>query len=539
MNKSKRQFIAELDDPRVACTRLDLGSAYPRDPPFHPDQIYAELGRLHPDGIPLSTVPNPVYAAVRRLFRSLGFDAENVGTAQWNPLKGLVKPGDVVVVKPNWVKECNLLDEDSWEEVITHPSVLRPIVDYVLLALEGEGRVIITDGPQTDSSFGRIMERINAGSLEAHFGVIPGNVRVEILDLRQEEHETRDGVVVRRRKLRGDPRGYVEYDLGLGSEFIGHRGRYFGASFDVEETNRAHNGTTHLYRISGTVACADVVINVPKLKTHKKAGITCALKNMVGINGWKNYLPHHSEGTPSMGGDQFPWDSRRAWLEYHLMGRFKRVLNRSPEWVSKIMRFAKRPGRVVFGDTEEVVRSGNWYGNDTLWRMVLDLNKILLYGTRDARLEDLPVRRYLAVVDGIVGGEGNGPMCPDRVDSGILLAGRNPVAVDLAAATVIGLDPRRMPSVRNGTRCRRWLLARFHPDDAELVLDENETRPLWAVDPQNWVRFRPHFGWAGELELKGPIGPGGFDAKTNYDIPAGVYSEAVGSSEFETVGDRN
>jgi hypothetical protein len=35
-------------------------------------------------------------------------------------------------------------------------------------------------------------------------------------------------------------------------------------------------------------------------------GMTCALKNLVGINANKNWLPHHTEGTPEQGGDQFP-----------------------------------------------------------------------------------------------------------------------------------------------------------------------------------------------------------------------------------------
>jgi len=32
------------------------------------------------------------------------------------------------------------------------------------------------------------------------------------------------------------------------------------------------------------------------LKLHRKAGITCALKNLIGINGNKEYLPHHRLG---------------------------------------------------------------------------------------------------------------------------------------------------------------------------------------------------------------------------------------------------
>ena len=37
----------------------------------------------------------------------------------------------------------------------------------------------------------------------------------------------------------------------------------------------------------------------------------------------------------------------------------------------------KGVGYAIFGDTEEIVRSGNWHGNDTCWRMTLDLNRIL------------------------------------------------------------------------------------------------------------------------------------------------------------------
>src|SRR5690606_2650770 len=52
-----------------------------------------------------------------------------------------------------------------------------------------------------------------------------------------------------------------------------------------------------------------LVINLPKLKTHKKTGVTLSLKNLVGINGDKNWLPHHSLGSVGEGGDEFP-DSR-------------------------------------------------------------------------------------------------------------------------------------------------------------------------------------------------------------------------------------
>jgi hypothetical protein len=98
--------------------------------------------------------------------------------------------------------------------------------------------------------------------------------------------------------------------------------------YDIAETTAAHTNGNHRYRVSRTVIGADVFINLPKLKTHKKAGITCSLKNLVGINTYKNFLPHYTEGTPAMGGDQFPQDDLRSVSEVFLLERFKRIVRR-------------------------------------------------------------------------------------------------------------------------------------------------------------------------------------------------------------------
>jgi len=93
------------------------------------------------------------------------------------------------------------------------------------------------------------------------------------------------------------------------------------------------------------------------------------------------------------------------------MGAAKRFLKHRP-LLSRCFVPLKKLGRLYFGDTQNVVRSGNWHGNDTCWRMVLDLNKCL-FGFNGAGTPRVRSFRYLAVVDGIVGGEGNGPMAPD------------------------------------------------------------------------------------------------------------------------------
>lgn len=44
---------------------------------------------------------------------------------------------------------------------------------------------------------------------------------------------------------------------------------------------------------------------MPKPKAHRKAGITGAMENLVGINGSKDWLPHHRRGSKFDRGDEY------------------------------------------------------------------------------------------------------------------------------------------------------------------------------------------------------------------------------------------
>lgn len=118
---------------------------------------------------------------------------------------------------------------------------------------------------------------------------------------------------------------------------------------------------------------------------------------------------------------------------------------------------------MIFGDTQKVVRSGNWHGNDTCWRMVLDLNKALFYFDGAGQRRKKPIR-YLAVVDGIIGGEGNGPMAPDAKPCGVILAGTHPAAVDTVAATLMGFDWEKIRMLRGAFAMREMNFTPFQQD---------------------------------------------------------------------------
>lgn len=64
------------------------------------------------------------------------------------------------------------------------------------------------------------------------------------------------------------------------------------------------------------------------------------------------------------------------------------------------------------------------------------------------------VRAELAIVDGIVGMEGDGPILGPAKSAGVLVVGSNPVAVDATAARVMGVAPER---VRYLARADGWL----------------------------------------------------------------------------------
>ncbi|ABW11593.1 conserved hypothetical protein [Parafrankia sp. EAN1pec] len=482
---------------QVAFTRT-AAAAYPSNAPFSPDTSYPEYDLGH-----VNDEPNPVYAAVRTVLRLAGLDPTAVDTSSWNPLGDLVASGGTVVVKPNLVRESHPRASAGWKWVLTHGSVIRAVADYAFLAVGRSGRVVVADAPQTDSSFAAISTVLGLDQLSRFY--LDRGLQFELVDLRQEEWTTRGDVVVARHRLTGDPAGAVAFDLGHSSEFVDHggSGRYYGADYDSRVVNEHHSGGRHEYLLSGTVMNADLIINIPKLKSHKKAGITLGMKNLVGVNADKNWLPHHTEGWPGNNGDEHPRADTRHRIERKAVAGLRRAALAWPRVGGHVMRLARQGGTHVFGDGDTAIRSGNWWGNDTVWRMSLDLNKIVMYGRADGTLSSQPTaRRHVVLVDGVIAGHRNGPLNPDAIPGRLLAFGRTPAAVDAATTYLFGFDPDRIPTVRQAFICRHLPLAAGDWRDIELVGDdENWCGPLSSLAAGVTLLAEPHFAWKGRVEL--------------------------------------
>ena len=143
---------------------------------------------------------------------------------------------------------------------------------------------------------------------------------------------------------------------------------YVDLNFDDVRPVRAGSRFTRLGQLMlpQTVLGADLLVSMPKLKTHHWAGVTLALKNLFGV------IPGAVYGWP------------------------KNVLH--------------------------------WAG---LNESVIDIQSTI------------PVPQF-AIIDGIVGMEGNGPIQGTPKAAGVLLLGNDPVAVDATACRVMGLLPEKV-----------------------------------------------------------------------------------------------
>jgi uncharacterized protein (DUF362 family) len=439
------------------------------------------------------------------VFKVNTYTSNLIETCLKDDLFKIIRPGNTIVLKPNWVKESRLDKPEEWVQIITNPTIITAIIKKVVEALQDNGKIIITDGPETDADFGKILEHY---PVEEWFSLCnSSNITLDIIDLRDDEWTKKDGVITKRTKLTGDPKGKVLVNIeGYLSEFhskIKSKRGYYGADYNLKETNKAHDGFKNLYSVSRSVIECDVFINIPKLKTHKKAGITCCLKNLVGINTYKNYLPHYSEGGPKEKGDQFPRENINSKVEGPLFAVLKQSVLQN-HVVARLFLPFKKIGKLTFGDTNKIIRSGNWYGNDTIWRTILDINKVLLYGKTDGILKEdnwIKTKNYIGIVDGVIAGEGNGPLFPDSINLGYIISGSNPVAIDSVAAFLMGFDPMKMPSIKHAFLIKHYPICNFKFDDIKIIFENREF--AFNTLPFDFKKkCKPHYGWEGHIEWK-------------------------------------
>ena len=469
----------------------DPGLRYPAPEHFYsPDEAFPEYAFPH-----LSPQPNPVYRMVRELFRDMCLDERHYGTAAWNPLGDWIQRGQSVFALVNFITVRRPMQSRAdFAAMLTHPSVIRAVLDYLMIATGDAALVSFGNSPVQSAEMDRLMAQNGANRLREFYlryagrDLGPKDLRLYISQV--------NSLGARKSFREFDPRDEITFDLGARSLLDSLPEKAF-SEFRVEDygsdaTRHFHSKGKHLYKVHRKVVESDVIFHVAKLKTHGKVALTGALKGAVGTIGRKECLAHHRHGSAQEGNDEF----RRSTM---LTGLYAALGERATAECSNTVRVLhKALGRVLDRILGVDIR-GSWYGNDTTWRMALDINKCLIYGKGDGSIGPAPVRKICCLIDGIVSGEGDGPIHVRSRRDGVLLLARDPCFADLGAALLMGFDPNRIPLILEAFRTGELPITSAPATAAAFLLNG---APVAADDIPGKIvpPFRPPRGWAGHVE---------------------------------------
>jgi uncharacterized protein (DUF362 family) len=407
---------------------------YNDEPPFHPPAVYPELRFTD-----VSSGGNHPYRLFRNLLLELGCDRRNFGSPLWNPLHNVIQPGMTVLLKPSIDRIPDLPDERLYAAV-THPSILRAVIDYAYIALDGTGRIIV--------AFARPEESAGADSTS-----------ILRLDSIQEYYFDKFQFEIERCDLRDPASDFVS--VSMGPESLLHNfidARLSDQDSDAGEiVSRSDKGTCG-YSISRAVLSSDVFISVPKMKVHDRTGIALGLEGLADIASKKNKRP---DDCPAY--DRLVLKAER-WLQHHSASRLN-----LPE--------------------------------DYAWRMIADLARIVTVADDQGGIHNNPQRDFFWIVDGIIGGENIGPKVPDPRPCGCLVAGENPLAVDMVTTRLMGFDIRKLRQFDLVLQGK----AEFpSSDQIDVIADGDRIQGSSFFDSRDrdtMFRFRPHPSWAGRIEV--------------------------------------
>jgi len=440
---------------------------------------------------------NSIAVLLERLFRAWGLDPKR-------PFKDCIEPGQVALIKPNWVRDYNPLGH-SIDSLITHASLIESLMMLLAKEMDGRGTIIVADAPLQNCDFEKLMQGSQMNQVLSSVQEAFPNMNLVIEDWRLTTMQRVDWArswqsaqpqVSRDQFGQEDVETHRVVNLG-GRSFLEDIADYsdrFRVTCYKPSLMRLHHAPgKHEYLITNRVFDVDFLLNVAKMKTHIKAGLTGALKSLIGINGHKEYLPHHIKGPYFGGGDNYCTPNRfRTWYE-DVYDWYWESFSTLPLWkrqigtvtlqclwqLSKLFQFDK-------------ISASSWRGNETIWRTTLDLNHALYFWS-----ERRP-KRIFNIIDGIIAGEGEGPLSPTPTSAGVLIGGENPAYVDAVMGQLMGYNLSRIPTVYHAIYHRRSLFAGPFLEDVTVssAKDDDSVDSIPFFELPN-LRFEKPTYWKG------------------------------------------
>ena len=130
-----------------------------------------------------------------------------------------------------------------------------------------------------------------------------------------------------------------------------------------------------------------------------------------------------------------------------------------------------------------------WHGNDTTWRMVMDLNQIVIYGKNDGQLADQPQRTFYSLCDGIVGGQGDGPLKPDPLALGVVSFTNDSAWNDICMSHLMGLDIKKIPLLGAARKFSPFTETVIRYNGEPIEPSSLKAFACAAIPPPGWVTY--------------------------------------------------
>lgn len=390
--------------------------------------------------------------------------------------------GKKILLKPNLVKECN--PNRPYDEVclFTHPNFILATLKVLLEC--SPTSVIIGDAPIQDCHWDKILKLDfydNIDMLSRQY-----KVSVKIIDFRKIVFDNSNNKYGKSNRRNDD---YLIFDVAERSmlePITQERNVFRVTNYNPDNMAKSHKKGKHCYCVAKEVFDADIVITMPKTKTHRMACMTNSLKILVGINGDKDYLPHHRIGSKDHGGD--------CYKNYNILRSV----------AEKLLDFANRHrGGILFKPVRlisnafwrlsnpdgETSQNAGWYGNDTVWRMVLDLNTIAIYGKPDGTLSNVPQRTLYTLCDAIVGGQNSGPLVPDPLALGFIAFSNDSYLADEMFGRLLRIEVDKVPLLREAVKINENKESHFYIDGKEVNKEDIIQYSTDVVLAPGWVKY--------------------------------------------------
>lgn len=386
-----------------------------------------------------------------------------------------------ILLKPNWV----LHNKTEKDEIClrTHDTFLLAALE-ILLEMK-PARIVLGDAPIQGCRWDKMLKSqfINEIDLLSAKYKVP----VKIIDFRRVSYNQESNVLEQNRKSIDD---YIIFDVGKRSYLEevcdDERSPFRVTNYNPERLAESHRKGVHKYCITRELFDADVVITVPKIKTHQKTGLTNALKILVGVNGDKDFLPHHRKGSLEEGGDCYPGKNPFRKVSEEILDFANTQIGKSS--YKPLLRVSSAFWRVSNPNNEQNTAAA-WYGNDTTWRMVLDLNQVVLFGKKDGTLSDTKQRELYSLCDGIIAGQGDGPLKPEPLALGVVAFSNDAAFMDVVAGKLLGMDVNKISLLRNAKEWLKDKVCILNLNKTQIELNELERIGVKAIMPPGWLNY--------------------------------------------------